>query len=788
MTILSRKLLRDAKSAKWQFSALVLLVVIGMIFYVGLTSSVQNLWKSVDTPYTSLHFADFTVKVYGAPANITEEIMQTNGIASVVGRINMEVPMTMPSMQDQFLTGRIITLPRDSHPSVNDVQVVEGGYFAGTSTSEVLLEKAFADYHGLKVGDTIRVTAGTNQSDLNVQGVVVSPEYLWPARNIKDHMPTVLRNWGVLFLPEDEAKAIFNLGDKINEIAVTVSGPGVRDEVLNSVKTILTPYGLADVTVRENQASDKNVHLLVGSLDMLAPVFSGFFLAVAGVTTYVLLTRTVNSQSTQIGTMRALGYRKHQILTYYLNFAIIIWVTSAAIGIILGYVSSAYLTQLFASRINLPLVYIEPQWTNYAVGGIVSLALLLIAGALPAWQASNLNPAEAMRPRAPKLGRVLKIDKGLFFLRHASSSIKIPMRNVFRARQRALAMVLGIMLATTVVVATSSFLDSFDNLFKFMYKDMVAYDMKVTFIRPQNASIVTVSKNISGLLEAEPILEIPYHLRYSGREYSAMILGLNQNSTLLRMYTLSGIPTTVSPDGILLSQMIRDKLMIETGDSIELHLFNFTHYVTVAGFIKSSFGGTAILSLNKAQEIVGVGNSIGGLFVKVDLQQEEKVKQDLFKLPNVSSIETTAQSEQDNVEMLKLFNGFIWTIFSFGILMAFAVVFNMVSLNILERSRELATMRTIGMTMRRIAGMVTLENASLGLIGILVGLPAGNYLARYFLTFFSSDLFVLDTVTYTSTYILGAVVIFLVLLVSSVPALRYVRNIKLAKVVKEQAR
>lgn len=785
---MSKKLFRDVKAAKWQFTALVLLVVIGLIFYVGLISSVQNLWKSVDEPYASLNYADFSVKVYSAPANITEKIREIDGVSAVLGRVNIEVPMTMPSMENQFLTARMITLPRDSHASINDVQVLAGSYFAGNVDKEALLEKAFADYHNLKVGDTIKLTLGMNQSDFTVKGIVVSPEYLWPARNLKDHMPTVLRNWGVVFLTEDQAIPMVNFSGRINEIVVTVTSPSVRDDVVGEVKTILTPYGLAEVTPRENQASDKNLHLLIGALDVLAPVFSGFFLAVASVTTYVLMTRTVSTQSTQIGTMRALGYRKRQILTYYFSVTLLVWITSSAVGIILGYVSSIYLTRLFASRVNLPLVYIEPRWTNYALGSTVALVFLIIAGAVPAWQAANMNPSEAMRPRAPKWGRVVKMDKALFFLRHASSSVKMPMRNLFRSKQRSAAMILGIMLATSVVVSTNSFLDSFDTLFKVTYNDVVAYDMKVSFISPQNANVAVAARNVSGVVVAEPLLEIPYHIRHGGKEYSAVILGLNSNETLFRLYTLSGVPTTVDSDGVLLSQILKDGLDAEVGDSLELHFFNSTNYVRVVGFIKSSFGGTAILSLAKAQEIARIGDFIGGLMVKADPQREESVKQELFRLPNVSGIETTAQNKQDNMEMLKLFNGFIWAIFSFGVLMAFAVVFNIVSLNILERSRELATMRTIGITMRRISGMVTLENALLGLAGILLGLPAGNYLARYFLTFFSSDLFVLDTVTYPSTYILGTAIIFAVLLVSSVPPLRNVRNLKLAKVVKEQSR
>jgi len=788
LTKLTRKLVRDIKASKWQFTGVVLLVVMGMIFFVGLISSFENLWNSVNGPYQTLNFADFTVRVYSAPANVTEEIKQIDGVKAVVGRVVTEVPMTMPTMENQFLTGRVITLPSDAHPLVNDVQIMEGSYFTLNSGKEVLLEKFFADYHNLKVEDTVRLTSGSNQTDFMVRGLVISPEYLWPARNVKDHMPTVLRNWGVVFLPEDYATWVLNFKGRINEVAVTVTDPSVRDDIVDKVKTILKPYGLAEVTVKENQASDKILHLMLGSLNVLAPVFSGFFLAVASVTTYVLLTRMVNTQSTQIGTMRALGYGRTSILRYYLSFTFLIGLTSSVIGVILGFISSIYLTKLFASRISLPIVLFQPQWVTYTIGSTIAIGMLLIASVFPAWQAASLKPVEAMRPQAPKWGRVVRMDRALFFRRHASSFVKMPLRNLIRSKQRSLAMVLGIMLATSVVVSVSSFMNSFDYLFKVMYEDISNYDMRVAFIQPQNATQVDSAKNISGVVAVEPILVIPYHLRHNEKEYSVTISGLSADGTLYRLYELSGEPSRVDAEGILLAQTLRDKLDVESGDSLELHFLNSSNYVNVAGFVKSPFGDSAYLSLQKAQEILGIGDRIGGLLVAAEPQAQEDVKQELYRLPNVSGIETVAQQKEDNMEMLKLFNGFIWTIFSFGVLMAFAVVFNIVSLNILERSRELATMRTIGVTMRQITGMVTFENVLLGLVGVLLGLPMGNYLAKYFFSFFSSDLFVMEVVTYASTYALGMIVIFTVLLVSSVPGLRHVKNLNLAKMVKEQSR
>ena len=786
LAILYKKLARDIRASKWQFTAIVLLAVVGMIFFVGLYSSFQNLWRSIEGPYETLNLADFTVKVYGAPLSVIEEIKRINNIKAVEGRLNIEVPIFKVGMEDEFFTGRVITLPRERRPTVNDVQVVEGAYFSSNSIDEVIVEKAFADYKGLRLDDRLRLISGGNQFEFTIKGIAVSPEYLWPAKNLKDHMPTVLRSWGVIFLQEERGQNILGLDGQINEVAVTVVNQNLRDDTVNEVRNISEPYNVAEVVKRENQPSDKILHLMVGSLDVLAPVLSGFFLIVAGITTYVLLARMVSAQSLQIGTMRALGFGKRPILVYYLSFALLIWAISSVVSIVLGQVATVLLTNLFATRISLPILIIDFQLAPQAIGVSLALVFLMVAAIPPALSAANLNPSVAMRPRAPKAGRVVKIDSVLRLLRVKSSRGKMLLRNLLRSRRRSVSTVLGIMLATSLVVATSSFLDSFDYVF-IVYDNVYAYDLQVNFITPQPLSLVEDARAVAGVVTTEPIVEIPYHLRHDGKEYSAIIVGLDTNATLYRLYNVTGEPTNVNSGGILLSRLLRDKLEVQVGDSIDLHLYNSTSSVTVAGFVNTPFGDIAFLPIGKAQEITGLNNTINGVLIKTDEQTEEAVKQEIFTFPAVSRITSTDQQKQDNMEMLKVFNTFIWAIFSFGILMAFAVVFSISSLNILERNRELATMRTIGMSMRKITVLVLLENALLGLIGIIIGLFAGNFLAKYFFTFFTSDLFVVEAVTYPSTYILGIAVIFGVLLISSVPALRYISRLNLARAVKEQA-
>ncbi len=784
MSVLTKKLVRDIKASKWQFTAIIVLVIVGMIFFVGLYSSFQNLWRSVEGPYETLNFADFTVKVYGAPAEIVEEIERVDNIKAAEGRLNTELPIILESKQNEFLTGRMISLPDDRRAIVNDIQVVEGAYFSLNSSAEVVVEQGFANYNDLRVGDKLQFVSNNTKFNFTVKGLAVSPEYLWPAKNLKDHMPTVLRSWGVLFLPEAQARQLIGGDEQINEISVTVVNQDLRDDTVDKVRSILEPYSVAEVVKREDQPSDKIIHLMVGSLDVLAPVLSGFFLAVAGITTYVLLARLVSAHSMQIGTMRALGYGKRPVLVYYLSFVIVVWLVSSVAGVVFGQVASYFLTNLFAYRMSLPIVLVEFQWVPQVIGVSLALVFLLVAAILPALSAANLKPAIAMRPRAPTTSRVIRANPVLRFLRLKSSSWKMLLRNLLRARRRSVSTILGIILATSLVVATTSFLDSFDQVFK-VYDDVYAFNLQVNFVYPQPLSVVDDAKNVTGVVAAEPIVEIPYHIRKDGNEYSAIIVGLNTNAKLYRLYNITGETATVSSDGILLSKLLRDKLNVQVNDSINLHLFNTTNTVKVMGFVNTPFGDIAFLDIEKAQEITGFNNSVNGLLIKTT--DEAAAKDELFGFSSVSSITSTLQQKEDNMEMLKVFNTFIWAIFTFGVLMAFAVVFSMSSLNIIERDREFATMRTIGMSIGRIAKIVLLENLLLGTVGIAVGLFAGNFLAKYFFGFFTSDLFVIEAVTYFSTYIFSTAVILAVLLISSIPGLRYISRLKLAKKVKEQS-
>lgn len=784
MSLLRRKLLREIWVGKGQFLAISALILIGVAFYGGVYTAFSNLRLSMRYPYETLNFADFTIRVGGAPPSLVDELRAVENVKAVQARLVLEVPMALPNMANEIVSARIISVPARSRAVVNDVLVTEGRYLTA-GAQEVLAEKSFANRHGLEVGDVVVVTLGTQRAQLKVAGIVISPEYLWPAKSVLEHMPTVLRTWGVFFASEDTVQALLDGSPSINEFAVVVSDASVRDAVIARAKAVLDSYGVIDVVPRERQPSHWTLDLMVGGFDKLSLVFPLLFLSVASASTYAVLTGMVQAQRANIGILRALGYGRRQILLHYLSYAFLLAVIGSLAGTAAGYALSVYLSNIFASLVNLPLLRLEFRWDVAAVGLGLSLLFALISAFSPSWAAAKLSPAVALRPPAPASARALRLNHLLPLGFRLSSRVRIPLRNVFRNKRRTASTIIGIALSVGLVLATASFLDSMDDAL--VLRDSIKrYDLKVSFSQPQLAATISSVTAAEEVVRAEPILEVPYHLRFRDKEYAIVVMGLPTDSTLFHLFT-NGERVNPTDTGILVSTALSEKAGVTVGDTVELHFRNDTERVTVQGLVDLPFEVGGVMSLDGLQRLAALPEVLTGVLVGVEEGKAETVKARLFMLNGVSSIVLTSQSRQDNVDMLRLFNGFTNSIIVFGGVMAFAVVFNTVTVNIFERRRELATMRTLGWGSRSLTAVITLENMLVGSIGIAFGIFLGQFLGDILLDLYESEFISFDAVIRPTTYLLAAAGIYVVMLASEVPGIRYITHLDLAKVTKEQA-
>ena len=780
MSTLGRKLRRDLSRSRWQFAAVTVMVVLGVTFFVSLFGSMANLRLSIDQTYRDLRFSDFTTSFNAAPEDVVRAVESVPGVDRATGRLNLELPTTFPEKDGDIIAGRVITLPTSQRPAVDDIQITEGDYISQSPEDGVIAEKGFAVHHGLRIGELVKLETPAGPWEGRIVGIAISPEYLWPARSAPEHMPDVLRRWGVLFVGYDGLASAVGLEGAINEIAVTIEIGADRDAVIRAVRTIIEPYGLSSVVPREEQPSQAILDTMVSTLDSLSLIFPLFFLVIVALSTYVLLTRLVYVQRGQIGVLLALGFARRRVLAHYLSFALLVGLVGSFSGVAAGYALAFPLTDLFATQVSLPVVYKMPHWDVMVAGVALSLAFAAAAGILPAYRASREKPAETMRGEVPK--------NGARRLRHRRSrgaggrvARKLPLRQLRRNPVRSSFTVLALALAGSLIIVPFGFLDAMDSATATQTRTM-NFDLAARLYQPMPVNASEPVRTWEGVAAVEPFLTMPAILRAGTESFNVVLYGIRADSDSYILFTRAGDRVYPTEDGILLSA-IYEKRGLRVGDPVSVGSIE----TRVAGFV-NDLTSNGYLPLEAVQTGLGMPGVFNALFLRLDsLAAEDAVKASLYATLPVWAVSSKSRNIQDTNDMLRLYYAFIGIIVAFGIALAAAIVFNAVTINVLERNREIATMRTIGMRGGMIAGMITAENLMILAPSVVLGSLLGNVLTAYFVTLFGGDVFVIDAKINWQTFVLSATLLLGALLAAEVPSLRHVQRLDLAKATKERA-
>jgi len=781
---LQRKVVRDLAASKGLFLAVIMVIFLGVALFGASFIAYQNLRSSYDYTYERLRFADFTVKVVEAPTETVEELESIPGIEAVTGRMNVDIALGLPGEETRGVLARVISLPSDSRPAVNDVKVEEGSYFQEGEGNVLLVEKSFAEHHELKPEDTAFLTVDAQKIGFRVAGIITSPEYIWPAKSRQEILASP-ETFGVVFVPQDTVSGLVGK-PFINEFCFLIDEGADRDSIIAEVVGTLAPYEVMDVVTQEEQPSNAALEMDLEQFGEMARVFPLLFLIVGALATYILLSRIVHNQRAQIGLMRAVGYSRRQVLVHYQIFALVIGIIGAISGAIAGYFLSEALTNFYIGLLGLPFTRIETQWLAMGEGVLIGLLPCIIAGILPAYSASRLRPAEAMRTPPPATGRKILLERLFPFLSRLSSLWKIPLRNIFRNRRRSLYTVIGVTFGVSLILVSGGMIDSIYALLDVHFDKIQTYDAQVTFAQPQSTALVSEVKGWEGVEESEPILQVPTRLEHEDRVYSTLVIGLSPDSELYGLYSTGGDQVTVSEEGILLSEGLRKTLDIHVGETINVRSLPAVSQLEVVGFVKQTMGSFGYVTLHQAQSIAGDQDVISGILLNVEPQHADTIREKAYQIPATASVELTAETRKELDEMLDYAVSMLWIMLGFGAALALAIVFTTVTVNILERRREIATMRTLGESKTRIAAMATIENLLLGIAGLIPGIILGYALALYFFSLLQTDVFSFDLVIFSRTYVLTAGLVILIMLISQLPGIRQVNRLNLSQVIKEQ--
>jgi putative ABC transport system permease protein len=780
---LRRKLLRDARRQRAQFVAITVTVFLGVTVYAATYDSFRNLEASYNQTAEEFHFANLFVSG-GNPALFAAAAADTDGVEAVEVRLVADVPFRLG---EHKLLGRVVSLPAEGQATVNQLKVLRGSALDPASPT-VLVEEHLADEFDLAPGDTLEVLSAGAWVTVTVAGVASSPEYIWPARSRQDLL-TSPEDFGVIFATADTAAAL--VGAPANE-AVVYYENGEPDAALTAtLADAAIDAGAVDTYTREQQASNAALEEDLRGFEEMALFFPILFLIAASMAAYVMINRLVYAQRPQIGILLAEGYTHRQIRRHYLGYGLLPALAGAVPGVVVGVLLARAITGWYTSIISVPVKVIEFRPTTAAIGLVVGLLVAVAAAWAPARTASRMVPAEVMRGLTPAgRGRRSIPEKLIPPLRRLPIRWRMALRGIERSPRRTLYTILGIVLSLMLVLVSWGMIDTMRHLVNRQFFDIQREDARLYFSAPLAAAQVATLSDIPGVASVEPSLEVPVSITAGTEQYATALVILEPGTAMHGFYGNDGGEFELGEGGVIAGSALSGLLGIDTGDDVAVTApdLELVARAPVIGFANEPMGTLLYASRTTAAALSGSDVPATSALVRFEADADRaQMRTVLSELPNVAAFRDAKGLYDVMQDYMGLFYGFVGLMLVFGAAMAFALIFNAMSVNIAERTREVATLMAEGMSKATISRLITSENLVVALIGIPPGLLLGYWVSSLAMGSFNTDLFRFDLFMQWTTLLWSALAIVAVALVSQWPGLRAVRRLDIPRIVKERA-
>jgi putative ABC transport system permease protein len=519
--------------------------------------------------------------------------------------------------------------------------------------------------------------------------------------------------------------------------------------------------------------------------------FPILFLGAAAMAAYVMISRLVWSQRPTIGVMVANGFTRRRVLTHYLGYGLVPGLAGAIPGAIAGVLLARVITDLYTNLLSVPVTLIEFYPTTLITGVVFGLLTAILAALAPALFASRVKPALAMRGETPaRAGRMSIPERILPPLRRLPTRWRMVLRGIERNPRRTAYTIIGVVLSLTLVLVSWGMIDTVEHLVDLQFLEIQREDATVHFTGPVAADDVADLVAIDGIAAAEPVLELPVSISAGGDHYDTALLAVEADTTMHGFLAPGGEWIDLPTEGVLVGEALEGLLGVGAGDTVDLTIapLGITVREEVAGFVAEPLGTLAYMSRDRAAVLSGGAVPATSAMIAYDHGVDvDAVRTTVTALPTVAAFDDAKALYSMVQEYLVLFYAFVGVMLVFGAAMAFALIFNAMSVNIAERSREIATLLAVGTKRRSISRLITAENLLVAAAGIPLGLVIGYFVSKAAMSTFSSDMFTFPLFIRTSTFVWTAAAIVVVALVSQWPGLRALRRLEIAKIVKERS-
>ncbi len=768
-----KNLLREIKRTFTKFLSIFAICALGVAFFAGIRAASPDMKEAGDRLYDTYNLSDISViSTSGLTADNIRDLESIEGVQAV--RASLFVDAMAKGTGEKEKNIRLYSMPIklkseyaplielipdygiDTSPEyeMNGVEIVSGRM--PLNDTEIALDNTLEGSLVKQLGDEITLATSGGSVTLRVVGFIRSPMYI----SLFERGTSSIGNGTSDGFAYASGNAISSLGTKLPVISL-LNTYYTRADIVIAGKEGLSAYSdeykalVSDVTDRiENYASTQSGTWYVQdrsgnpgysdyseNTDRIAAVgdvFPLIFFIVAALVCLTTMTRMVEEQRIEMGTMKALGYGGRQIAMKYAAYAMSACISGGVVGAIIGFklfpyvIMKGYSIMYYLGKLE------TPYRADIALMAIAAMAVCTAAATFSACYASLKEvPATLMRPKAPKAGRRVLLEKIPFIWKKLGFTSKVTVRNLFRYKKRFFMSVIGIAGSGALLVTAFGINDSIFGIIEKQFGDIWQMDVQayVYEAMPLADMQEMLSKNPAND-DFDSImfcLDSQMECKNDGRSQNGVhLLGVETAESMAGRINLhnGGTPVTLDDGGVVVTAKLAETLSIKIGDGINMRTGGEDHLMRVIGiadnyvyhyvYITAAYYETVF---GKAMQYNGfMGNLKDGLTDETMDAMSTQLLSD-SRMYTVRTIESIYDSVWDSLSIL---NYVVLVLILGSGMLTFVVMLNLTNINIGERMRELATLRVLGFYDKEMYDYIFRENNALSVIGAFVGLLFGK--------------------------------------------------------------
>lgn len=760
--MLKKKMFRDIKQNLSQFITIFLMVLIGVMVYVGIEAYMDGMTSAADNFYKNNNIQDLNVM-----GNLSDKDLDKIKSLDNVKDAEKKLVVNAIDKDDKDKTYLLSFI--DSN-NISKFHIMDGEKF-DVNKKGAWVDNFYAEKNNLKVGDTIKIKYDTFSLEEKILGLINVPDHIYDVKDESEFVPN-RENFGFVYLSVNEIPESYIKDLVMKEMKIT--DEKIFDKYVtnfNYKEYIPYNYIMVDVNKKKNVTSVKediednvsNAKAIVKIEDTLSyqryqgeidegasyvGIFSGLFLFIAMLSVITTMTRVVKKQKLQIGTMKALGIKNSKIVMHYVGYGFFVSLAAAIVGIILGkYFIGTFFLNMEMDYFEVPNGVPVVKPLSYLVALLVVIVVSFITY-LTCRKELFKKPAEALRNEVPnvKVSSLNLSTKGIF--KKLNFSSKWNYRDILRNKFRTVTAVVGIVGCCMLIVCAFGMLNSMNHFIKLQFEDLYNFNYKLSLkenIKDDELKVLTdkYGDNTSETLTIETKI---------GKEREANTIFVTNAGNLVRFQNENGEFIKVNKNnGVYVTRKLADQKNLKVGDTIKWHIYGVNKYYEskIVGLTKDP--QVQNLTMTKEYlESLDIDYKPDSLYTNTDLKGIKDIK-------NVSLVQDINELKNSLESMLSMMKSMIMLIIVFAIGLGAIIIYNMGILSYSEKQYQFATLKVLGFSDKKIRKIFVQQNNWITVLSIIIGLPTGYYMTSWIFKSVIADNYDFSAYINLSTYLIAII-------------------------------